>query len=54
MRGYFHWSLVDNYEWAEGFAAHFGLYGFDPLTLARSERSSARLYGRIARTGVVP
>ncbi len=54
VRGYFHWSLLDNYEWAEGFAAHFGLYGFDPRTLKRHERPSARLYGRIARTGLVP
>ena len=54
VRGYFHWSLVDNYEWAEGYRAHFGLYGFNPRTLRRTERPSARLYRRIARTGVVP
>jgi beta-glucosidase/6-phospho-beta-glucosidase/beta-galactosidase len=54
VRGYFHWSLVDNYEWAEGYDAHFGLYGFNPRTLRRSERPSARLYRRVARTGAVP
>jgi beta-glucosidase len=54
VRGYFHWSLLDNYEWAEGFAAHFGLYGYDPRTLRRSERPSARLYGRIARANRLP
>ncbi len=54
VRGYFYWSLVDNYEWAEGFAASFGLYGFDPDTLERTMQPSAKLYRRIARTGKVP
>ena len=54
VRGYFHWSLLDNYEWAEGFSARFGLYRFDARTLKRHARPSARLYGRIARTGLVP
>ena len=54
VRGYFHWSLLDNYEWAEGFAAHFGLYGFNRRTLQRSERPSARLFRRIARANALP
>jgi beta-galactosidase len=54
VRGYFHWSLLDNYEWAEGFDAHFGLFGFDADTLRRSERPSARLFRRIARTNALP
>jgi beta-galactosidase len=54
VRGYFHWSLVDNFEWAEGYRAHFGLYSFDPDTLARRPRSSARLYGRIAAQNALP
>jgi beta-galactosidase len=54
VRGYFYWSLVDNYEWAEGYSAHFGLYGYDPATLERTMRPSAKLYRRVARTGVVP
>lgn len=54
VRGYFHWSLLDNYEWAEGFAAHFGLYGFDQRTLSRTERPSARLFRRIARANALP
>jgi beta-glucosidase len=41
--------LLDNYEWAEGFAGRFGLYGFDPSTLRRTARPSAHLYARIAR-----
>jgi beta-glucosidase/6-phospho-beta-glucosidase/beta-galactosidase len=54
VRGYFHWSLLDNYEWAEGFAARFGLYSYDPVTLKRTIRPSAREYARIARTGTLP
>ena len=54
VRGYFHWSLLDNYEWAEGFAAHFGLFGYDPATLRRTERPSARLFRRIARGNALP
>jgi beta-galactosidase len=54
VRGYFHWSLLDNYEWAEGFHARFGLYSYDPATLRRIERPSARLYGQIARANALP
>jgi beta-glucosidase/6-phospho-beta-glucosidase/beta-galactosidase len=54
VRGYFHWSLVDNFEWAEGFDGNFGLYGFNARTLRRTERPSARLYGRIARRNALP
>jgi beta-glucosidase/6-phospho-beta-glucosidase/beta-galactosidase len=54
VRGYFHWSLLDNFEWAEGFGAAFGLYAFDPRTLRRTERPSARLFARIARANALP
>jgi beta-glucosidase/6-phospho-beta-glucosidase/beta-galactosidase len=54
VRGYFQWSLLDNYEWAEGFVARFGLYSYDPETLKRTMRPSARVYARIARTGTLP
>ncbi len=54
VRGYFYWSLLDNYEWAEGFAAHFGMYSYDPVTLKRKMSPSARVYARIARTGKLP
>jgi beta-glucosidase len=36
VRGYFHWSLIDNFEWADGFAPRFGLYRVDYSTLQRS------------------
>ena len=54
VRGYFHWSLLDNFEWAEGFDARFGLYSFDADTLARRARPSARLYRRIADANSLP
>ncbi len=53
VRGYFHWSLVDNYEWALGFGPKFGLYSFDPNTLARRPRRSARVYREIVRRNAV-
>ncbi len=54
VRGYFHWSLTDNFEWSEGYKARFGLYAFNPRTLARRARPSARIYARIARRNALP
>ncbi len=49
VKGYFYWTLVDNFEWAEGFTARFGLYRLDVATQTRTPRLSAEIYGRIAR-----
>jgi beta-glucosidase/6-phospho-beta-glucosidase/beta-galactosidase len=54
VRGFFHWTLVDNFEWAEGYNQRFGLFAYDPVTLRRFARPSAALYGRIAKTGKLP
>jgi beta-glucosidase len=54
VRGYFQWSLVDNLEWSEGFAAKFGLFSYDARTLRRTARPSARLYRQIAEGNRVP
>lgn len=47
VRGYFHWSLLDNFEWDKGFWPRFGLVEVDYKTLQRSIRPSAREYARI-------
>jgi len=50
VHGYYHWTLVDNFEWAEGWTLRFGLIALDRRTQTRSLRKSARLYREI--TGV--
>jgi beta-glucosidase len=54
VRGYFHWSLLDNFEWAEGYEPRFGLVEVDYKTQARKPRPSAQLYSRIARERALP
>ncbi len=51
VRGYVHWSLLDNFEWARGYEMTFGLVGVDRVTQQRTVRPSARMLGRVARTG---
>jgi beta-glucosidase len=53
VRGYLHWSLVDNFEWFNGYHGHFGLLGNDRSTQRRWIRPSAVRYGAIARTNEV-
>jgi beta-glucosidase len=47
--GYHHWTLVDNFEWAWGYAMKFGLVEMDPITQARQPRPSAAFYSDIIR-----
>ena len=54
VRGYFHWSLIDNLEWSSGYFPKFGLYSYDHDTLARVARPSADLYRRIAQGNAIP
>jgi len=49
VQGYLHWTLVDNFEWAEGWKLRFGLWGLDPNTQQRTRRPSADLYEEICR-----
>ncbi|MFI6114261.1 GH1 family beta-glucosidase [Kitasatospora sp. NPDC051164] len=51
LRGYFAWSLLDNFEWAYGYDKRFGLVHVDYPTQTRTPKSSARWYARVARTG---
>jgi beta-glucosidase len=44
VRGFFYWSLIDNFEWAEGWSKHFGLIAVDRETLERRPRSAALAY----------
>lgn len=53
VRGYFHWSLLDNYEFTKGFTMRFGLVHVDHQTQERTVRESARTYGEIARENAI-
>jgi beta-glucosidase/6-phospho-beta-glucosidase/beta-galactosidase len=48
VRGYYHWSLFDNFEWAEGFKPRFGLYRVDYTTYDRTATEGAEMMGTIA------
>lgn len=50
IKGYLHWSLLDNFEWDKGFWPCFGLVEVDRKTLARRIRPSARYYAKICQT----
>ncbi|MCX7608296.1 MAG: family 1 glycosylhydrolase, partial [Anaerolineales bacterium] len=49
VKGYFHWSLVDNFEWERGWTQRFGLWGLDPETQKRIRRPSVDLYAAICK-----
>jgi beta-glucosidase len=51
VAGYLHWSLLDNFEWADGYAARFGLIEVDFATQRRRVRPSAWRFAHIIRTG---
>ena len=53
--GYLHWSLLDNFEWSDGYHGRFGLYAvdFDDPARPRTRRQSAEVFARIARANGV-
>ncbi|MEI8096730.1 MAG: glycoside hydrolase family 1 protein [Candidatus Moraniibacteriota bacterium] len=53
VRGYLHWSLMDNFEWDKGFWLRFGLIEIDFTTQTRTPRSSALLYKEICKTNSI-
>ncbi len=54
VAGYYHWSLLDNFEWAAGYTRRFGLVHVDFETQRRTPKDSARLYAGIAAANAVP
>ena len=53
VAGYFLWSLMDNFEWADGYAKRFGLYRVDFATLKRTAKLSASFYREVIRRNAV-
>jgi beta-glucosidase len=54
VRGYFHWTLVDNYEWTFGFGPErFGLVAFDPATQERTVKASGRWLAGVIQSGML-
>src|SRR5262245_53941457 len=47
LRGYFAWSLLDNFEWSAGYSKRFGIIRVDPDTLERIPKKSARFYSSV-------
>lgn len=50
VRGYLHWSLLDNFEWEDGYKWKYGLVEVDFVTQRRRVRKSAKFYARICKT----
>ena len=54
VRGYFAWSLMDNYEWNHGMGMKFGLYAVDPTSKARAMRDSGVVFAAMSKARDVP
>jgi beta-glucosidase len=53
VRGYLHWTSMDNFEWAEGYSKRFGLFAVDRVSLRRTAKPSAAVFAEICRTKTV-
>jgi beta-glucosidase len=53
VMGYYHWTLVDDFEWAAGWTLRFGLIELDPRTQARTPRRSAQLYADLIQANAI-
>ena len=47
VKGYYHWTMMDNFEWSEGYRIHFGLYNVDSETKKRIPTKTVKLYREI-------
>jgi beta-glucosidase len=54
VRGYLHWSSMDNFEWAQGYSKRFGLIAVDRQTMERRPKPSAAVFAEICRSRLVP
>lgn len=54
LRGYFVWSLMDNFEWGYGYSKRFGIVHVDYKTQRRTLKDSALWYRKLATTGSIP
>lgn len=53
VKGYFHWSLIDNFEWDKGFKPKFGLIEIDYKTFKRTPRPSSKVYAEICKNNII-
>ncbi len=54
VRGYYAWSLLDNFEWAEGYSQRFGLVYVDFATQERTIKESGRWYAKVIAGNAIP
>ena len=53
VRGYFHWSSMDNFEWSDGYGTRFGLIYVDYATLKKTPKMSASFFREVANRNYV-
>ena len=54
VRGFYHWTSVDNFEWAHGYRMKFGLIGVDRQTMERHPKPSAAVFAEVAAANSLP
>jgi beta-glucosidase len=54
VRGYYLWSLLDNFEWSYGYSKRFGIVHVDYGTQQRTVKDSGRWYAEVVRSGALP